>query len=360
MRGGEIMAFLTRVLEPPRYGYSRDGKLYVPSKKELFREFGHRLNIFADKKNWLALFCWMSSLVMAIPMALFLIYHFSVAIFALGLVYSMVVLGTHGTIWYHRYATHRAYQFTHPIFRFITKHLVVKVIPEEVYVVSHYVHHAYSEEPGDPYNVYGGWLYCFLADAVHQPIARNLSPADYARVCGLLSHTGIRMNSYAQYKKWGSVCHPFFTTINFALNWAFWYGVFYLLGGHALALGMFGFAGVWGIGVRTFNFDGHGAGKDKRQDGIDFNRRDHSINQLWPGLVTGEWHNNHHLYPNSARAGFLPYQLDYAWYYIKFLSKIGGVSGYLDNRPDFYKKHYEPYLERLKGAPAPGMISAID
>ena len=82
---------------------------------------------------------------------------------------------------------------------------------------------------------------------------------------------------------------------------------------------MFGAAGFWAVGVRTYNYEGHGKGEDKRRDGVDHNREDMSINQIWPGYVAGEWHNNHHLYPKSARSGFKPYQLDLAWCYIKLI-----------------------------------------
>lgn len=54
------------------------------------------------------------------------------------------------------------------------------MIPEEIYVVSHHVHHAKSDQPGDPYNASGGFLYCFLADVNHQPIAKSLSEKDYS------------------------------------------------------------------------------------------------------------------------------------------------------------------------------------
>ena len=64
-----------------------------------------------------------------------------------------------------------------------------------------------------------------------------------------------------------------------------------------------------------------------------------SINQVWPGYVAGEWHNNHHLFPNSARSGFKAYQLDMAWVYIKFLSLIGGVSSYRDSKQQFLAEY---------------------
>jgi stearoyl-CoA desaturase (delta-9 desaturase) len=180
----------------------------------------------------------------------------------------------------------------------------------------------------------------------HQKIAQDLSEKDYHSLTKLLNHTGVRINSYQQYLKWGSLCHPFFTVSHFVLNWAFWYGMFYLAGGHALAIAIFGVAVIWAFGIRTFNYDGHGGGKDKRQEGIDFNRKDLSINQLWPGYAASEWHNNHHLYPNSARTGFLPYQLDLAWWFIRFYSFIGGIKSYRENKADFMKEYYEPYLSK--------------
>ena len=142
--------------------------------------------------------------------------------------------------------------------------------------------------------------------------------------------------------------HPLRATVETLLNWGFWYLVFFLIGGHALACTLFGAACFWGIGVRTFNYEGHGKGKDMRKEGSDFNRDDMSINQLWPGFVAGEWHNNHHLYPSSARSGFLPYQIDFAWYYIKFMSMIGAVRSYHDSKDTFLQKYHSPYLARKR------------
>ena len=95
---------------------------------------------------------------------------------------------------------------------------------------------------------------------------------------------------------------------------------------------------LWFVLVRAFNYTGHGGGKIKHKDGIDFDRSNLSINQNRPGWFAGEWHNNHHLYPGSARAGFLPYQLDLAWIYIYSLYKIGLVTSYHDSKADFMKR----------------------
>ena len=272
------MTFLERVLDPPSYGYQRDEQLYIPSQKEIFREFLSRLNIFASRKNWLPLLGWASTLSFSIPLFIFLIRYANPWLILAGFVYSMVLMGSHGTFWLHRYCTHRAFKFRNAFWAQICRNLVIKVVPEEIYVISHYVHHQFCEAPGDPYNVHAGWLYCFLADVNHQPIQKDLSEKDYNQLCRLMEHSGVRLNSYTQYQRWGSLCHPIFTIVHYALNWGFWYFCFYLLGGHALATAIFGWAGVWAIGIRTFNFEGHGKGKDRRRDGIDFNRSDLSVN----------------------------------------------------------------------------------
>ncbi|HVZ32636.1 MAG TPA: fatty acid desaturase [Polyangiaceae bacterium] len=302
------------------------------------------MNIFRSRKCWLQAFTWGATLGLFVPLFLFFRLYFSWTLFALGFVYSMIVLGTHGTIWLHRYATHRAYRFRNRFFRGLCRNLVIKIVPEETYVISHHVHHRFAERPGDPYNASAGFWYCFLADVNHQAIDPNLNEADYARATTMLRHTGVRLNSFASYRKWGSVCHPASTLCHYALNWSFWYAAFYLLGGHALALALFGSAAIWAVGVRTFNYGGHGAGQDRRRAGVDFNTHDVAINQLWPGYVAGEWHSNHHLYPGSARCGFLGHQVDFAWWFIWCWARVGAIASFQDHKADFLRDHYEPYL----------------
>lgn len=161
------------------------------------------------------------------------------------------------------------------------------------------MHHAKSDQPGDPYNAQAGFLYCFLADVNHQPIAKDLSQEDYSRITRLMEHTGVKANTYAQYQRWGSYVNPRRAIFAWVLNWSLWYLAFYLIGGHALAFSLFGAAGFWAIGVRTFNYEGHAKVKDKQKESTDYNHKDKSINQLWPGFVAGEWHNNHHLFPKA-------------------------------------------------------------
>lgn len=337
------MAFLNYVLQPPSYGWKDEsGNLIKPTTGQIVKEFFSRLNIFKDKKNWLSFTSWMLVVCLAPFLGLFIFKYFSITGLIVAFVYSMIFMGTHGTIWHHRYCTHGAYKFRNNFWRFFTQNLTLKIIPEEIYAVSHHVHHALSDQPGDPYNAQAGFLYCFLADVNHQPINRNLSEADYNKCINLMRHTGVTPNTYEQYQKWGSIANPLRTIVGIILNWGFWFGVCYLIGGVALGCAVFGAAGIWAVGVRTFNYEGHGKGQDKRRDGVDFNREDMSINQLWPGFVAGEWHNNHHLYPKSARSGFKPYQVDLAWYYIKFMHSIGAVSEYRDSKKEFYIEFCKP------------------
>jgi stearoyl-CoA desaturase (delta-9 desaturase) len=98
---------------------------------------------------------------------------------------------------------------------------------------------------------------------------------------------------------------------------------------------------MWFVLVRAFNYTGHGKGEAKHKDGVDFDRSNLSINQSRPGLLAGEWHNNHHLYPGSARAGFLKYQLDLPWIYIYSLHKMGMVTNFKDSKREFLKKYLE-------------------
>lgn len=334
------MTFIDRILQQPSYGWENEkGELIVPTTKQLWKESFSRMNIFQSKKNWLSF----ASLVMIISMLpfvyFFLFHYFSVAMVIAFLLYTMIIMGTHGTIWFHRYCTHKSYKFSHPIWRIITQNLVIKTLAEETYTISHHVHHAKSDVPGDPYNARGGFLYCMLAEFNHQRISLSLSEQEYQRATKLMQHTGVSLNSYEKYKKWGSLATPFYTVSVWLLNWAFWYTAFYLIGGHALACTLFSSALTWFIGVRAFNYTGHGGGEEKHVDGVDFDRRNLSINQMRPGLFAGEWHNNHHLYPASARAGFLPHQLDLPWIYIYSLSKLGAVSWYHDSKKEFLKKY---------------------
>ena len=339
-----VTTFLQRVLLPPDYGWERDGEFYRPTTREIMSCWIGRMNIFKTKKSWLAFSGWFFPLMLTPFVYVFFAHYFNWTRVVIGFLYAMVALGTVNIVWLHRYCTHRAFKFSHPIYAFIIRNLTLRIVPEEAYVVSHHVHHAFSEKAGDPYNAYGGRLYCFLAGELHQPIARDLSPTDYDKVVAMLTHTGLIPNTYEQYQEWGTVTNPWRTYAHYFLNWAFWYGALYLMGGHGLAVTIFAWSTLWAMGIRDFNYDSHGAGKDRRKEGVDFNRRDLSINQLFAGTVSGEWHNNHHLYPAGVRSGFLWWQIDTAYILIRIVKLFGGIKSQRDFKELFLEQHYRPWL----------------
>ncbi len=203
------MSFIDRVLHMPSYQWEDDnGNLVAPSKIVLFKEAFTRVNVFKSRKNWLPLLSW-SITILIMPAFVFLLLNYATwSLFVFGLIYAMLIMSTQATIWQHRYCTHKSYRFKHPFWRILTQNLVIKTVPEEIYVISHHVHHVKSDLPGDPYNSHGGLLYCMLADVNHQSIAKDLNESDYSKAAQYLKNTGVKLNSYSQYQKFGSVSAP--------------------------------------------------------------------------------------------------------------------------------------------------------
>ncbi len=106
------------------------------------------------------------------------------------------------------------------------------------------------------------------------------------KAAAMVGHTGINANSYQQYLKWGSIAHPLRTAVATFANWIFWLAVFYAIGVLYLTAALLTGAFIWGLGVRTFNYERHAKGEDKQVAGLDFNTKDKSIDQWWPGLCS--------------------------------------------------------------------------
>jgi len=101
------MPLLDYVLETPGYGWKNaDGALIKPTTSQIWKEFFSRLNVFRSKKNWLPLFSWFKVLLLAPLLLLFIFQFFSIPLLIVAFVYSMIIMGTHGTIWYHRFFSH--------------------------------------------------------------------------------------------------------------------------------------------------------------------------------------------------------------------------------------------------------------
>jgi len=311
----------------------------------ILRSWLRNTNVFADRQKWLAFLCWHGQMLPLIVVSfIFFCFYVTPGRFLIYLFYMLVNMGMGGTLWAHRYTTHHSYIFRDNLWgkfwMLVAQNLVIKVVPDELYAISHHIHHAMPEKPGDPYNSEGGLLYCFLADANHQPISLDLKEEEYAVTSQLLAHVPMYRNTYEEYKYWGSVSNPADIVLRQFLNWVMHYAICCMVpgGGHWLAVTQFAAAGLWAVGIRTFNFDSHGQGKVMHEDGVDFHRRDLSTNQFIPGTVSGEWHNNHHLFPRSANCGFLWWQFDGTFQIIKLMYLLGGVKSYRDDRQRFLEK----------------------
>src|ERR1700750_1496273 len=108
--------FIDNLLQPPSYGWKNEnGSLVIPTRKQLWREVLLRINVFKSKKNWISLVTVLMMVGMMPFFFLFLFKYFSWLLVIAVVVYSMVIMGTHGTIWLHRYCTHKSYTFSHSL-----------------------------------------------------------------------------------------------------------------------------------------------------------------------------------------------------------------------------------------------------
>ena len=86
---------------------------------------------------------------------------------------------------------------------------------------------------------------------------------------------------------------------------------------------------LWGGVVRTFVGQHATWGINSfshRFGSREFDVADKSTNNPIFALLTwGNWHNNHHAYPRSAKCGLKWWQLDVSWWVILLLEKIGLV-----------------------------------
>jgi fatty-acid desaturase len=243
----------------------------------------------------------------------------------------------YNTVWYHRYCSHRAFKFrniwwvrfflwTNPIcFR------------EESYVIPHRVHHSKSDEAGDPYGPHLGWFGSYMATESQQKMNPDISRADYDRLAKSLEHTGIVKNSYEQYQRTGSVekVWHYFARVLF-VN-IFWPAICYLVAGWAGALAWISSVFLYSLVVRDFNYRGHGGLFGTQHTAM-------PLNQVIYGLIAGEWHENHHAYPRSARSGLLWWQVDVPYWLIKLMSLCGGIVRY--NSPAKETSHSDAELEQ--------------
>src|SRR5205085_9742149 len=151
--------------------------------------------------------------------------HFSVTTVAVVALIGCFIGTIYNTVWYHRFCSHQAFKFSSIWFARIFLWTNPLFLREESYVIPHRIHHAKSDEPGDPYGPHLGWLGSYLATETVQKTKRNFTAPEYERLVKSLGHMGFISNSYPQYLRTGSVENLWHYLARVIAAFLFWGGL---------------------------------------------------------------------------------------------------------------------------------------
>jgi len=205
---------------------------------------------------------------------------------------------------YHRLLTHRGYKTPKWVEYFLTTCATLALEGGPIFwVATHRIHHQYSDKEGDPHSpiegkwwAHAGWI--LVGKSMHHDTSTlSRYVPDLAKD---KFHIWITKYNYVPMIVLGAVL--------FAIG-----GLPFLLWGVFFRT-VFGLHSTWLVNSAT-----HSWGSRR------FQTRDLSTNSWWVALLSfGEgWHNNHHAHPVSARHGLAWYEVDFNWYGIWLLRKLG-------------------------------------
>ena len=209
---------------------------------------------------------------------------------------------------FHRLLTHRGYKVPKPVEYFLTLCGTLAMESGPIYwVVTHRIHHAYTEAPGDPHTPRDGAWWAHIGWML-KGTAQQFSPEVQARYAPDLLRD------------------PVHVWIN-----RLWWLPLVVTGVLLFAFGGWPYL-LWCVFFRvTFNLHAtwlvnsatHMWGTRR------FETSDDSTNSWWVALLTfGEgWHNNHHAHPTAARHGLAWYEIDFNWWGIRALQLLGLAKG---------------------------------
>jgi stearoyl-CoA desaturase (delta-9 desaturase) len=207
-------------------------------------------------------------------------------------------------IGYHRLLTHRGFKTPKWVEYVLTFCGTLALQSGAInWVTTHRLHHAFTETEKDPHSPANGWFQSHMGWMI-QGGGQNQSEASMLRYSPDLMRDPVQrfMNKYY----WVS-------SVILAL-------VLLPIGGFSMlfwAIGLrlvFGWHSTWLVNSYT-----HTWGSRR------FDSRDTSTNSpLIAALTFGEgWHNNHHAYPNVAKAGWKWWEIDMTWWAIVLLQRLG-------------------------------------
>lgn len=206
---------------------------------------------------------------------------------------------------YHRLLSHRSFQVPRALEYAIALIGALALQGGPIFwVAGHRLHHAHTEdEDKDPYSARRGFWWSHMLWMIY-PRSVFFDYEKYKRFAPDLS----RQAFYRWLDRYYLVLQLPLAVLLYALGgWAFvFYGVFLraVLLWHSTWF-INSVTHVWGY--RTFDSN------------------DNSRNLWWAAILTyGEgWHNNHHAYPNVAKAGWRWWEFDPTWWIIWTLARLG-------------------------------------
>jgi sn-1 stearoyl-lipid 9-desaturase len=207
-------------------------------------------------------------------------------------------------IGYHRLLTHRGFQTPKWVEYVLTVCGALALQGGAInWVVTHRIHHAFTDQPGDPHSPRDGGWWAHMGWILHGTAQQ---------------HSDQVMRRYAP----DLMRDPVHLWLN-----RLYFVPLILCGIALLALGGWP-ALMWGVFFRV-TFALHATWLVNSATHLWGSRRfettDDSTNNWWVALLTfGEgWHNNHHAFPTAARHGLAWYEIDVNWWGIHALQLLG-------------------------------------
>lgn len=206
---------------------------------------------------------------------------------------------------YHRLLTHRSFQVPKWLEYVIATLGALALQGGPIFWVgAHRLHHAHTEHfDKDPYSAKRGFWWSHMLWLIY-PQQRFFDRFSYEKSAPDLGRQPFYL-WLDRYYLWLQI--PVIITLYLVGGWSFViYGVFLrsVLLWHS----------TWFVNSATHTW-GYRT----------FDTEDNARNLWWVSVVTyGEgWHNNHHTYPNVAKAGFRWWEIDITWWSIKVLKSLG-------------------------------------
>jgi stearoyl-CoA desaturase (delta-9 desaturase) len=233
------------------------------------------------------------------------------------LVLMYCVTGFGVTVGYHRLLTHRAFQVSKPVeYAFAIAGSMALEGPPIAWVADHRLHHAHTDEEGDPHSphvgegtglrglwhAHSGWLMKTQGGAEFRKYAPDLCEDKGMRRISRNFLPIVGLGLFIPFAL-GFVLHGFsLSAALWTLLWAGFVRIFFI---HHV---------TWSI-----NSVCHYYGKRR------FDVEDKSTNVFWLAIPTfGEsWHHNHHAFPRSARQGLGRFEVDLSAMLIWTMEKLG-------------------------------------